>query len=349
MLWLDKYQPRHLVNLSCHDDLNKLLLRVAERGDVPHLLFYGPPGAGKKTRMMAILRHLFGDGIDKVKAETISPEGTNQEFISVSSSYHNQVSASELGNKDRVCVQHMIKNLSSMSSAFSFAKKDVPKYRVFIIQEAEELSSGAQAGLRRTLEKYVKNSRIFLHCQQLSAIMPPLRSRCLCIRVPLPTVEELVNVLQDIATKEQLKVPKDYLNEISHKSNRDMRRAILMLEAAATRGFSSPAQSIAILPWEAECDRIAGMIKQHQTLKCLSEIRESLYDLLCSCIPGSMILEFLCKSLLKQMPTSIKPIIIAAAAHYSHTMSMGTKEIWHIEAFVAQVMNICKKQQSMKG
>lgn len=115
---------------------------------------------------------------------------------------HHKVSASELGNKDRVCVQHMIKNLSSMSSAFSFAKKDVPKYRgmyvcnmyvcmyvmgryvvfknahktrryfsqVFVIQEAEELSSGAQAGLRRTLERYVKNSRVFLHCQQLSAV-----------------------------------------------------------------------------------------------------------------------------------------------------------------------------------
>ena len=32
----------------------------------PHLLLYGPSGAGKKTRALAYLREVFGEDIDKV-------------------------------------------------------------------------------------------------------------------------------------------------------------------------------------------------------------------------------------------------------------------------------------------
>lgn len=42
------------------------LPRQVATGDCPHTMFYGPPGAGKRTLVMALLREIYGPGAEKV-------------------------------------------------------------------------------------------------------------------------------------------------------------------------------------------------------------------------------------------------------------------------------------------
>ena len=51
-------------------------------GDFPHLLVCGPPGAGKKTRIMALLRQLYGPGVEKLRIENHSVLVTHTNLIS---------------------------------------------------------------------------------------------------------------------------------------------------------------------------------------------------------------------------------------------------------------------------
>ena len=67
MLWVDKHRPLTLEKVDYAKEQAAQLARLAQSGDMPHLLFYGPSGAGKKTRVMALLRAMFGSGVEKVR------------------------------------------------------------------------------------------------------------------------------------------------------------------------------------------------------------------------------------------------------------------------------------------
>lgn len=67
-LLVDKYRPTKLEQLDVHPELTDQLMRITSTGDFPHMLFYGPSGGGKKTRVAALLRQLFGPGSEKARA-----------------------------------------------------------------------------------------------------------------------------------------------------------------------------------------------------------------------------------------------------------------------------------------
>ena len=46
-LWVDKYRPKSLSKLDFHLDQAENLKKLVKKGDFPHLLVYGPSGAGK--------------------------------------------------------------------------------------------------------------------------------------------------------------------------------------------------------------------------------------------------------------------------------------------------------------
>ena len=68
-LWVDKHRPKKLSKLDYHQDQATHLSKLVQSGDFPHLLISGPPGAGKKTRMVALLRELYGAGVERLRIE----------------------------------------------------------------------------------------------------------------------------------------------------------------------------------------------------------------------------------------------------------------------------------------
>ena len=66
---------------------------------MPHLLFYGPTGAGKKTRIMAFIAEVYGNGVYKLKSEerefkVSDTTSTTCEVNIIASNYHLDVTPS---------------------------------------------------------------------------------------------------------------------------------------------------------------------------------------------------------------------------------------------------------------
>jgi len=140
-------------------------------------------------------------------------------------------------------------------------------------------------------------------------------------------------------------LPDELAVNIARESSRNVRRAILMLEAAHVQqrnGFTAD-QMVQKTDWELYIRQLAIDITKEQTPQRLMAAREKLYELLVSCIPATIILKTLASEVTKNLDDTLKGEVLEAAAFYEHRIAMGSKEIFHLEAFVAKYMAIYKK------
>ncbi|MFH4973950.1 hypothetical protein AB6A40_000659 [Gnathostoma spinigerum] len=344
MLWVDLYRPTKLSQLTYHKEQSEHLASLVKAGDFPHLLIYGPSGAGKKTRINCVLRELFGPGTDKIHLDSksfVAPSGKKLEIQTLSSNYHIQLCPGDVGIYDRVVVQEVIKEMAQMQQLTSTVQRN---FKVIVLLEADRLTRDAQHALRRTMEKYSATCRLILCCESLSRIIDPLRSRCLAIRVAAPSNEDLANVLKHVCTRQQLKLPDDLAQKILQKAGGNTRKALLSLEVAYTQCYPfKEGQDIPDPDWEVYLRDTARIIIQQQTPENILKVRDRLYECLSRCIPPNIIFVKLVKELLAYTDDTIKVDVVAAAAECEHRLMKGSKAIFHLEAFIVAFMDIYQK------
>ncbi|KAK5650626.1 hypothetical protein RI129_001655 [Pyrocoelia pectoralis] len=343
-LWVDKYRPKDLSKLDYHKEQAENLKKLTQRGDFPHLLIYGPSGAGKKTRIMCILKDLYGCGVERLRMEQLNfttPSKKKLEIMTVSSNYHIEINPSDVGMYDRIVVMDLIKNVAQTQQLDVNGQRE---FKVIVLTDVDNLTRDAQHALRRTMEKYITNCRLILCANSTSRLTPAIRSRCLGIRVPAPTITEISSILQNICKKEGLTIPSEFAQKIAEKSNRNVRRAILMCEACKVEQYPfSVKQNIAEPDWLMFIRAMSRKISQEQSVNTLANVRGDLYELIIHGIPNNIIFQTMVSELVKNCDISLKSEIISQAAFFEHRLQHGNKAIFHFEAFVAKFMCLYKK------
>ena len=119
----------------------------------------------------------------------------------MASNYHIELNPSDVGIYDYVVVPEIIKEIAQYKQLDANAKHPFKGRLSFllssvvvVLDEVDNLSRNAQAGLRRTMEKYTGSCRLVLCCENSGRIIAPIRSRCLCIRIGAPTPIEVLTV-----------------------------------------------------------------------------------------------------------------------------------------------------------
>uniref|UniRef100_A0A674J4Q5 AAA+ ATPase domain-containing protein n=1 Tax=Terrapene triunguis TaxID=2587831 RepID=A0A674J4Q5_9SAUR len=310
ILWIVLLFPCVSLFLICEILLHCLQVQC---GDFPHLLVYGPSGAGKKTRIMCLLRELYGAGVEKLRIEHQSittPSKKKIEISTIASNYHLEVNPSDAGNSDRVVIQELLKTVAQSQQLETSTQRD---FKVVLLTEVDKLTKDAQHALRRTMEKYMATCRLILCCNSVSKIIAPIQSRCLAVRVPAPSIEDICHVLSSVCKKEGLTLPQDLARRLAEKSGRNLRKALLMCEACRVQQYPFTSdQDIPETDWEVYLRETANAIG------LLSE-------------------------LLNNCDGQLKGEVAQMAAFYEHRLQLGSKAIYHLEAFVAKFMALYKK------
>ena len=213
----------------------------------------------------------------------LTPSKKKIEISTIASNYHIEVNPSDVGIYDRVVIQELIKTVASSNQ---LNKEGQREFKVVVLTETDKLTKDAQHALRRTMEKYMATCRVILVTNSTSKVIPAIRSRCLAIRVSAPSLEDISNVITEVAKKEGCTLPPQLAQRIAEKSKRNLRRAILMVEACKVAQYPfSAQQEIQELDWELYLRETANQIVQEQSPRKLNEVRARLYELISHCIP----------------------------------------------------------------
>lgn len=218
--------------------------------NLPHLLFSGPPGVGKTATAVSIAKELFCDS-------------WNENFTELNASDERGIDV----------VRTKIKNFAKTSPIHGAG------FKILFLDEADALTSDAQAALRRTMERYTNNCRFILSCNYSSKIIEPIQSRCAVYRFKFLSDNAIAERISYIASKEGLDINADALNAISYVAQGDMRQAINALQAASLINKNISKENIFKITATAKPEQIINLINTALNGNFMAA-RKQLYELL---------------------------------------------------------------------
>jgi len=230
MFFTDKYIPKKFDDIFFHQSIYDTLKIMAEDDSIPHLLFHGPKGSGKKTMVNIFMHMLFGDSIYNVRKVpyTISGSCNNETIEEFMQSFHHILIKPTGNNHDRYLIHDVIKLYLSKIGYNVIKSKH--KFKLIVITDIDILSESVQFSLRRTIEQYSNQCRFIIISNSISKVVEPLSSRCKCINVRSPDTLDIIDYTYYISRRENIKISLDHLAYIITEYKGNVKNILWRLE-----------------------------------------------------------------------------------------------------------------------
>ncbi len=218
-----KYRPRTFEDLIGQNSMVKILSNAFSLNRIAHaFLFTGVRGVGKTTAARIVARGL---NCLKDNSPTISPCGVCSSCISAKNDRHVDIveidAASHTGVDD----------VRELTEGVRY-KPAEGRYKIYIIDEVHMLSTQAFNALLKTLEEPPEHVKFIFCTTEIKKIPVTVLSRCQKFDLRRVAVDELVELLRSICSKEEVSIDDKSLNLLARYSDGSVRDSLSLLDQA---------------------------------------------------------------------------------------------------------------------
>ena len=205
--WVEKYRPENMDNLISHKNIVDTLSNFIKDKCMPHLLFYGPPGIGKTSTILACANNIFGQNKSIL-------------VLHLNASDERGIETARQRIKDFACSKSIISNYP---------------FKLVILDEADSMTEDAQLALRQIIVNYTYNTRFCLICNFINKIIPNLQSRFTKFRFSVIKYRDISDRINEICNIENINITDNAKHVIHDISNGDFRKYINILQSLSSK------------------------------------------------------------------------------------------------------------------
>jgi replication factor C small subunit len=316
-IWIEKYRPAVLADIVGQDEIVERLSSYVRTKNLPHLLFTGSAGVGKTTAAVTLAREFFH-------------ETWQMNFRELNASDERGIDV----------VRNQIKQFARTTPLGDAS------FKILFLDEADALTTDAQAALRRTMESYAQTCRFILSCNYSSKIIDPIQSRCAIYRFKPLAGDAVQEEIRRIAHRENLTVSPGAMDAIVYIAQGDMRKAINALQGAAIISTTIDEKGIYAITSTARPDEIEELLTL--ALKGDFDTAESLLASLLherGIAPNELINQCYRALLKREMNRSLKVQLIDHLGEADFRLSEGASSDIQMEALIARFVLSAEKHR----